>query len=80
MLAGNSDLLNVISLKFKDNFLSNPYQDVQFGVAGLYLFIFPSLISSLSLFISADVIFFLPLFDALELISSLLLSDSKSKN
>ena len=79
MSAGNSDSLNVISPKVEDDLLSSPFRGVQFGVAGLYLSIYAGLISSLLLSISTSLIPFSPLFDTPGLISSSLVSDSKSR-
>ena len=79
MPAKNLDLLNFTSLKVEDNLFSSPFQGVQFRLAGLSLSISASLISSLSLSISIGLILFSPLFDSFGLISSLLLSDGKSR-
>ena len=79
MPAGNSDSLNVTSLKIEDDSFSNPFQGIQFGVACFHLSISAGLISSSSLSIAASLILFSPLFDAPRLIASLLLSDGKSR-
>ena len=78
MPAGNSDSLNVTSLKVEDDSLSSPFRGLQLGVAGLCLSRSAGLISSLSLSISAGLILSSPLFDAPGLISSSKLSDGKS--
>ncbi len=76
MLTGNLDLLNVTSLKFRDDLLSSPFRGVQFGVVGFCWSIFASLISLLLLY--AGLIPSSPWFDTTGLILSLLLSDGKS--
>ncbi len=71
MPTGNSDSLNVTSLKFRDDSLSSPFQGVQFGVISLCLSISAGLLFSSSLpVVSADLISSLSLFDAPGLISS----------
>ena len=79
MPAGNSDSLNVTSLKVKNNLLSSPFRGVKFGFTDLYLSISAGLISSSSLSIFAGLIPSSPMFDTPRLISSSLLFDVKFK-
>lgn len=74
LLIGNSDSINITSLKLQNNLLNSLFRGIQSRVLGLYWYIF--LLSLLVVSASPGLIFWLLLLDMPRSISLVLLSNS----